>query len=78
MSDLAPHKQNCSASPILSHITNNLGSSGEKIFLRNPRWCPFKIKKKIQRLNTETLDINLHYFQTPYFSLDNTFKQKNK
>jgi hypothetical protein len=46
MSDLAPHKQNCSASPILSHITNNLGSSGEQIFLHNPRWCPFKIKKK--------------------------------
>jgi hypothetical protein len=46
MSDLAPHKQKCSASPILSHMTNNLGLNGEKIFLRNPRWCPFKIKKK--------------------------------
>jgi hypothetical protein len=36
----------CRASPILSHITNNLGSSGGQTFLHNPRWLPFKIRKK--------------------------------
>jgi hypothetical protein len=43
----------CSASLILSHITNNLGSSGGKTFLQNLRWCPFKISKNIQHHNTK-------------------------
>jgi hypothetical protein len=41
-----------SASPIFPHITDNLGSSGGKTFLQNPRWWPFNLKKNVQRPNT--------------------------
>jgi hypothetical protein len=44
-----------SASPILTHITNNLGSSGSKTFLQNPRSWRFNIKKDVQRRNTRAI-----------------------
>jgi hypothetical protein len=40
-----------STSPILSKITNNLGSGGGKLFLQNKRQWPFILKKNVQRPN---------------------------
>jgi hypothetical protein len=52
-----------STSPIFSHITNNLGSSGgERFFKKIQHEGPLKLKKEVQQSKTCQL-----------FSLDNIF-----
>jgi hypothetical protein len=47
-----------SASPILSHITNNLGSnSGKTFFDEIQDGGPLKLKKNVQRHNTRAIPI---------------------
>jgi hypothetical protein len=71
-----------SASPILLHIANNLGSSSSKTLLHSTRWWPLKINEKYlnkkysapqHQNNTGTrqlIPLSTHRG----FSRDNTFK----
>jgi hypothetical protein len=67
-----------SASPILSHITRNLVSSGGKTVFAKSKMVALKIKEKyIQHPNTKTISFDWidTTFDPPWFSLDNTFQE---